>query len=54
MPWVAPEQGVCLHRCKDTRCSALKKYCTPVNMIIQQVFGTQRREQGMQHLIIVV
>jgi hypothetical protein len=24
MPWVAPEQGVSLHRCKDTHCSALK------------------------------
>jgi hypothetical protein len=41
VPWVAPEQGVSLRRCRDTRCSALKSPDTRKHGY-RQVFRTQR------------
>jgi hypothetical protein len=41
VPWVAPEQGVSLHRCGDTRCSALKLLHTR-KQSHRQAFRTQR------------
>jgi hypothetical protein len=54
VPWVAPEQGVSLHRCTDTRYSALKSSHTRKHGHQQVYSNSKTCEQGMQHLFIDV
>jgi hypothetical protein len=54
VPWVAPEQGVSLHRCTDTRYSALKSSHTRKHGHQQVYSNSKPCEQGMQHLFIDV
>jgi hypothetical protein len=52
--WVAPEQGVSLHWCKDTRYSASKRCRELVNTAIDKFRNSKICEQGMHHLFINV
>jgi hypothetical protein len=38
VPWVAPEQGAFLHRCRDAHCSAFKEVATYRNMATEKFF----------------
>jgi hypothetical protein len=52
VPWVSPEHGAFLHRCRDARCSAFKAVAHSKTWQSTSFLNLKTCEQSVRHLFI--